>query len=202
MDKQNTNSFLQSIIALLGQLLNAVKTMINNMYQTLFKKQPEREINPPSQNDKNRKISRAILIALGVLVILSIFNRANELQQDELPYNQFLQLVNEDRILRAVVTEKVITGLIKPEDPSGSPRHFTTIPLWDDKLAEKLAKHNVEYVVRSGENWLSNILFNWIVPMLILVAIWSWLFRRMAGGGPAGRAFLNIGNKIDINLPI
>ncbi|MGR9115389.1 MAG: ATP-dependent zinc metalloprotease FtsH [Gammaproteobacteria bacterium] len=172
--------------------------MLNSIYQALHKKQPEREINPPT-NGNDGKLSRTILIVLGVLLILSIFNRPNELQQDELPYNKFLQLVKEDKIQRAVVTEKVITGLIKPESPSEAPRHFTTVPLWDDKLADKLAEHNVEYVVRSGENWLSNILFNWIIPMLILVAIWSWLFRRMAGGGPAARGFLNIGNKIRIH---
>lgn len=199
MGKQNANSFFQSIIALLGQLLNAAKALYNSIYQALSKKQPEREINPPPHTEKNGKLTRVILITLGVLLLLSIFNRAEELQQDEISYNKFLQLVKEDKIQRAVVTEKVITGQIKPEDPSGSPQHFMTIPLWDDKLADKLAEHNVDYVVRSGESWLGNILFNWIIPMLILVAIWSWLFRRMAGGGPAGRGFLNIGNKIRIH---
>ncbi|PKM11541.1 MAG: cell division protein FtsH [Gammaproteobacteria bacterium HGW-Gammaproteobacteria-3] len=140
-----------------------------------------------------------ILITLGVLLVLSLFNQGAELQPDELPYNKFLQQVKEGNVLRAVVSEKLISGALKPENASESPKHFTTIPLWDDKLAEKLAEHNVDYVVRRGDNWLSALFFNWILPLLILVAIWSWLFRRMAGGGAAGRGFLNIGNKIRIH---
>lgn len=197
--KQDSERFFQAIIALLNRLWTTAKTMIVSFYQSFFKKQPEREINPPGQAGKNNKLPRWLLIVLGVLLVASIFNRANELQQDELPYNQFLQLLQEDKIQRAVVTEKVITGLIKPETPEKPPRHFTTIPLWDDSLAEKLTAHHVEYIVRSGESWLSNLLLNWVVPLLILVAIWSWLFRRMAGGGQAGHSFLNIGNKIRIH---
>jgi cell division protease FtsH len=52
--------------------------------------------------------------------------------------------------------------------------------------------------VRSGENWLANILFNWIIPIFIFVFIWSWLLRRTtAAAGP--RSFLNLGNKIRIH---
>lgn len=199
MDKQSSDNFLKTIVEFLIRFLTAVKAGISSLYKLLIKTQPEREINPPEKKDKNDKLTRYLLIGLGVLMILSIFNQANELQKDELPYNRFLELVKNNKIQRAVVTEKTITGLIKPDDPSGEPSHFVTIPLWDENLAELLTEHDVEYVVRSGESWLGNILFNWIIPMLILVAIWSWLFRRMAGGGPAGRGFLNIGNKIRIH---
>jgi len=71
-----------------------------------------------------------------------------------------------------------------------------TIPLLQDDLANLLAQNNVEYVVRSGENWLTNILFNWVIPILIFVFIWSWIIRRTTGGQ---REFLNLGNKIRIH---
>ncbi|CCE25280.1 ATP-dependent zinc metalloprotease FtsH [Methylotuvimicrobium alcaliphilum] len=199
MDKKNSDNFLQILTGFLLQLLKSLKTILTGLYRSLFKPEPEKEINAPEKPDKNDKLTRYLLIGLGLLMIFSIFNQATELQKDELPYNQFLELVKNNKIQRAVVTEKTITGLIKPDTPSDSPQHFMTIPLWDEHLAETLAEHNVDYIVRSGESWLGNILFNWIIPMLILVAIWSWLFRRMAGGGPAGRGFLNIGNKIKIH---
>ncbi|MGR9051347.1 MAG: ATP-dependent zinc metalloprotease FtsH [Gammaproteobacteria bacterium] len=199
MDKNNNGGFLKSLIALLTRLGEAARALFDRIYRLLSGKQAEQEPRSQEQDEKQKRLSRFILIALGVLLVLSLFNRANELQPDELPYNQFLQLVKEDKIQRAVVTEKVISGYIKPDKPSAAPKHFTTSPLWNNDLAETLAEHNVEYIVRSGDNWLNNLFFNWIIPLLILMAIWSWLFRRMAGGAQGGREFLNIGNKIRIH---
>jgi cell division protease FtsH len=59
-----------------------------------------------------------------------------------------------------------------------------------------LEQNKVDFVVRSGENWLSNLFFNWVIPMLILVLIWSWVMRRTAAGA---QSFLNLGNKIHIH---
>jgi len=64
-------------------------------------------------------------------------------------------------------------------------------------LAQMLAQNKVDFVVRSGENWLTNIFFNWVIPFLIIALIWSWVMRRATAGGP--QSFLNLGNKIRIH---
>ncbi len=131
-----------------------------------------------------------------LIVSLIFINNVQEVQRGEIPYSQFIKLVKEEKIDKAVVTERFITGVIKSDEPNQPIKNFMTIPLWQHDLAQMLEQNKVEFVVRSSENWLSNLFFNWIIPMLILVLIWSWVMRRTAAGA---QSFLNLGNKIHIH---
>ncbi len=200
MSDSNNKNFFRLVLDVLLKIFSTLKNVMTDFVQYLSKTQTGKDVNlPKTGNGQEPRQSpiRTILIVLGVMVVLSIFTNIQSFQQNEIPYNKFLQLVDENRIEKAVVTEKAITGLIKPEEESKSPKPFVTIPLWNDQLAEKLTEHQVEYIVRSGESWLSNLFLNWIIPMLILVLIWTWVYRRMSGG--PGASFLNLGNKIRIH---
>ncbi|MBS3953011.1 MAG: ATP-dependent zinc metalloprotease FtsH [Methylomicrobium sp.] len=200
MDEPKDSKRVQTLFAFISGTFTFVKKFLKWAYETLSSKSSSQQQKPSSPEDtKASQPFRIFLIVLGVLLVLSIFNRVEDIQKDELPYNKFLQLVSENKIERAVITENAITGLIKSEDGSKPPEPFVTFLLHNDSLAQKLAEHNVEFIVRSSENWLTNLLFNWVIPMLILAAIWLWFFKRMAGGAPgAGRGFLNMGNKVRI----
>nr|WP_305910252.1 ATP-dependent zinc metalloprotease FtsH [Methylomarinum sp. Ch1-1]MDP4521695.1 ATP-dependent zinc metalloprotease FtsH [Methylomarinum sp. Ch1-1] len=158
----------------------------------MSKKEADYDINQPTEEKSSKPGNwRWVAIALGVILLLSIFDNAAELRHEEIPYSQFLKAVKENQVDNVVVTEKYMIGKLKDGE------QFMTFPLWNEELADLMEKHDVEYVVRSGESWLGNIIFNWVVPMVILVFIWSWFFRRTAAG--PGRDFLNIGNKIRIH---
>jgi cell division protease FtsH len=147
------------------------------------------DTNPP--NKSNRVW---LYLFLGILV-LSLLAGGEKPQGQEIPYSQFLNLVNADKVDNAVVTQRFINGTLK-EDDKKLGKHFFTIPLWDEPLTKNLQDHKVEYVVRSGDNFFGNLLFNWVIPIAIFAGIWMWLLPRMTGG--AGRGFLNLGNKIKI----
>jgi cell division protease FtsH len=156
---------------------------------------------PPADNSKSddtnppNKPNRVWLyLFLGILV-LSLLAGGEKPQGQEIPYSQFLNLVNADKVDNAVVTQRFINGTLK-EDDKKLGKHFFTIPLWDEPLTKNLQDHKVEYVVRSGDNFFGNLLFNWVIPIAIFAGIWMWLLPRMTGG--AGRGFLNLGNKIKI----
>jgi cell division protease FtsH len=186
-----------SIKTLLINLYNYLKNLLQTVSGFFSRQEPEVELNKPvaekTPGSKQRKI---IYLALLFILTLSVLNSIQEVQRDEIPYSQFLKYLKEAKIEKAVVTERYITGVIKSDDPNEPSRPFMTVPLWQNDLAEMLEQNNVEYVVRSGENWLANILFNWIIPILIFVFIWSWIIRRTTGGQ---REFLNLGNKIRIH---
>ncbi len=165
--------------------LDSLRQAIKNFF-----KQSEDEINHPSEKSTGSNGLRWLAIALGIFLIFSVINKSTELSHEEIPYSQFLKAVKDNQVTNVVVTEKYMLGKLKEGEP------FMTFPLWNEELAELMETHNVEYVVRRSESWLSNIIFNWVMPLLILVVIWSWLFRRTAA---AGRDFLNIGNKIRIH---
>lgn len=195
MDKQKKD-FIDHFAQFLMDLFNFFKTTWLKLVGRPVPEQPELELHKPKQ-EKPNGTWRMIASVLLFLAIVSIFNSFNEIRQDEIPFSQFLALVDEGKVDKAVVTERFISGSLKPEATGQASRPFVTVPLWQTDLAQTLQKHNVEYVVRSGENWLGNLFFNWIIPILILVAIWSWMARRMTGGMQQG--FLNLGNKARIH---
>ncbi|MBL6987909.1 MAG: ATP-dependent zinc metalloprotease FtsH [Methylobacter sp.] len=167
-------------------------------FSYLSKQDPERELNkPPGSKTARSRQRKIIYFALALILTLFLFNSVQEVQSTEIPFSQFINLVKEGKIDKAVVTERYITGLIRPDDAEKPAQNFMTIPLWQTDLAEMLAANKVDFVVRSSESWLSNLFFNWIIPMLILVLIWSWVMRRTTAGG--AQSFLNLGDKIHIH---
>ena len=196
MDKPQ-DSIFKAFLTLLSAIYTYLKNLLTSGFNYLFKRDPELELNKSSDNKSNGlKQKRFIYFALFLILMLSLFNSVNEAQRDEIPYSQFLKLVQEAKIDKAVVTERLITGTIKSENPKDSGKHFVTIPLWQNDLAQMLAQNKVDFVVRSGDNWLSNMLFNWVIPFLIIALIWSWIMRRATAGA---QSFLNLGNKVRIH---
>jgi cell division protease FtsH len=196
MDKPQ-DSIFKAFLTLLSAIYAYLKNMLTTGYDYLFRRDPEHELNkPPDMKSNGFKQKRFIYFALFLILMLSLFNSVEDAQRDEIPYSQFLKLVQEAKIDKAVVTERLITGVIRSDDPEKSGEHFVTIPLWQNDLAQMLAQNKVDFVVRSGDNWLTNMLFNWIIPFLIIALIWSWIMRRATAGA---QSFLNLGNKVRIH---
>ena len=139
-----------------------------------------------------------ILYLLFILLSFQFWESSQEAKRLEIPYSQFLQYVEQKKVAEAVVTDKAIMGTLTENDPqTGQPKRFITVPLiWNEDLAEKLAKNGVKYRVRIGSNWLSNFFFNWVLPFGILFLIWGWIAKSM---GPMNKGFLNIGNRVHVH---
>ena len=60
--------------------------------------------------------------------------------------------------------------------------YFYTIPLDDPKLIEQLEASEIRFAKKKESIWL-NALLSWVVPVMIFVAIWSILIRRMGMAG-------------------
>ncbi|MFZ2450584.1 MAG: ATP-dependent zinc metalloprotease FtsH [Methylovulum miyakonense] len=193
MDKNNSVDF---ITTLLGNVYRTLKNWLN----VLFGPSSKPVANPSTSNTPSNPWRIPAFVLL-FFVVLSIFNTFNAMDGDEISYSQFLNDVKSAKIDKAVVTERYISGTIKPDKADQNPQPFLTIPLWQNDLAKLLQENNVEYVVRSGENWLGNFFLNWVMPILLLIALWSWMMRRTTG---MQKGFLNLGNKASIqadNLP-
>ena len=132
-----------------------------------------------------------------IMASLYFWQGAQEVQRSEIPYSEFLQRVDRGEVVDAIVSNKVITGTLTESDPkTGKPRHFVTIPLWNNDLAKELEEKGVKYTVRQSSDWLSNFFFSWVLPFGFLFLLWGWMGKRMAG---SSKGFLNIGNRIRIH---
>ncbi len=152
---------------------------------------------PPKLKFWQRPEMSLLAYLLFVLVSLYLWQDIDRARQQEIPYSEFLQHVKKKEVAEAVITDRLITGTLTLKDPvTQTPRRFITVPLWNTDLARELEENGVEYKVRTGGNWLSSFLLNWVLPFGLLFLLWGWMAKRM---GPAGKGFLSIGNRIRIH---
>ena len=94
-------------------------------------------------------------------------------------YSEFKNLVREGNVQEVTVAEDRIRGTLK-QVPEGRPRSFTAIRIEDPKLLEELEKSGVKYTGEITSRWLGEVL-GWVIPLVFLIALWSFFFRRMSG---------------------
>ncbi|MEQ8231860.1 MAG: ATP-dependent metallopeptidase FtsH/Yme1/Tma family protein, partial [Gammaproteobacteria bacterium] len=160
--------------------------------------EPDIEINKTSkQHFWQHPQFTLLLYLLFVIVSFQFWHEAANVRRQEIPYSEFLEHVERHEVAEAIVTDTRIMGtLTLAEKGTGQPRRFYTIPLWNQELADKLASQGVRYTVRHDDNWLSNFLFNWVLPFGVVFLLWSWMARRI---GTMGKGFLSIGNRVRVH---
>jgi len=130
-----------------------------------------------------------ILLGIAALWILQI---AFVPQPEEIKYSEFESRVEQGEIEEVSISETQVTGTFS-SDPQGPGFIATRVPgVEDTEILDLLREHEVDYDGQQPSAF-SNFIFSWILPIMILVAIWGFVFRRMAGGG-AGAA-LNLGKR-------
>jgi cell division protease FtsH len=99
-----------------------------------------------------------------------------------IPYSEFKTLVRGGQIIEATVGEQTISGKLKQPRGEGRQRSdlFVTTRIDDPKLVEDLEAHQVKYTGESVSRWLPEVL-GWVIPLVLLVAVWSFFFRRIGG---------------------
>jgi cell division protease FtsH len=120
----------------------------------------------------------AIWWVLGVLLILALaqvylLSPAGR----QISYSEFKGLLRTGQVVEVIVGDTMIRGQMKKAD---GPPGFTTTRIDDPKLVEELDQHGVKYSGEVVSRWLPEVL-SWLVPVILLVALWSFFFRRIGG---------------------
>ena len=162
------------------------------------KDEPEITINRPAkpQGFWQRPDFNLVVYVLFLVGSLYVWQSVATARQEEIPYSRFLQLVDQEKVAEAVITEDSVFGTLKEKDDKGKPKKFITVPLADTRLAEQLATKNVTFHVRHSSHWLMNFLMNWALPFGLLFLLWGFMAKRMGG---LGKGILNLGNKAHIH---
>ncbi len=58
-------------------------------------------------------------------------------------------------------------------------KNFETVRVEDPDLVKQLENHGIKFTGRGEAGWFVQFLVSWIFPLLILFAIWGFIFRRM-----------------------
>jgi len=95
-----------------------------------------------------------------------------------LSYSEFKQAVRGGQVAEVTIGEQTIRGQYRRE--VGGSLNFNTNRIEDPKLLEELDASGVKYTGEFVSRWLPEVL-SWMIPILLLVALWSFFFRRMSG---------------------
>jgi cell division protease FtsH len=95
-----------------------------------------------------------------------------------IPYSEFKQLVKSGEVAEISIGDQTIRGMLKAGD--AKTKAFTVTRVDDPKLTEELEARNVKYTGEAMNRWLPELL-GWVIPLLFLVGIWGFFFRRMSG---------------------
>jgi cell division protease FtsH len=96
----------------------------------------------------------------------------------QVSYSEFKTAVRGGQVAEVVVGDQTIRGTFN-RDINGS-RNFNTARIEDPKLLEELDAAGVKYTGEFVSRWLPEVI-SWIIPILLLFALWSFFFRRMSG---------------------
>jgi cell division protease FtsH len=135
--------------------------------------------NRPPKEPEERKHQFAIwyffAAFLGVMLIQYLWVQYTQIET--IPYSQFGQLLDQNKISEVLVGSDTIQGTLKEPFPDGR-KLFSTTRV-DPELASKLTAHGVKVTGAPSSNFFSTIL-SWVVPIFIFYLIWTYGIRRMA----------------------
>ncbi|OCQ99795.1 cell division protein FtsH [Nostoc sp. MBR 210] len=151
---------------------------------------------PVEKNNKNpikpprvRQFGGSLLILLTLLLLLNfIVPSFFGPRLPQVPYSDFVALVQQGKVDRAVVGSDRIEYTLKGQTPDDKTTEqvFATTPVALDLDLPKILRENqVEFAAPLPDQnaWIGTLL-SWVAPPLIFFGIWGFLINRQ-GGGPA-----------------
>ena len=121
----------------------------------------------------------------------------------EVPYSEFLDDLNNNRIENADITDSriiftlkenvspdkrpIVGGVILTNKRAKTPENVkSSVRLTDPFLIERLASADIKFGGILHKDGLIDLLMGILLPMLPLMIIWYFIFRNMHGGGAGG----------------
>ena len=152
------------------------------------------------------------LIAL-FLLALNFYSMTNS-TSESITFNQFETMMRDGDVDRLVVVNQKVAQIYIKKDRLEDPRHkkankggFGDSPNYyfnigpPENFSSKMSVLNADLPPenrvpinwKEQQNWLTPIL-SWVLPIIIIVAIWLFIMRRVSGGaGGPGAQIFNIG---------
>ena len=130
------------------------------------------------ENKTKFNIWYIILAIWGVILLQNVI--FSQFRPVVIPYSEFIQALDEDRVVEIEIAKDRITGKMLSKDSADDRILFTTVRV-DTDLSQKLSGHNVKF---SGqiENTFFTTLLSWVIPVFLFFGLWYFLMRRMQAG--------------------
>jgi cell division protease FtsH len=129
---------------------------------------------PPAGSAMWYVLGFILLAAIGQAVLASLQSG------DTVSYSEFKNLVRQHQVQEVTVGEERVRAVLTKPDGNGKSRAVTAVRIDDPKLVEDLEANGVKYSGELASKWVGEVL-GWVIPLIFLVGLWSFFFRRMGG---------------------
>ncbi|BAI88274.1 MAG: ATP-dependent zinc metalloprotease FtsH [Arthrospira platensis PCC 7345] len=128
---------------------------------------------------KSRKIANLLLILAGVILIGNwLLPQITRPRIPKVPYSLFIQQVERGEVQAVLLGDNEIRYQLRPEGEE-PPRILATTPVFDPELPKRLQAQGIDFAAPPPpQNAWFNVLLNWVVPPLILVAAFQFFMKR------------------------
>src|SRR5512137_890173 len=157
---------------------------------------------PPSGKPGDRRAPSgprpvsALWYLLGLFLVLAIVQTYLFMPSGRpVAYSEFKALLAEGKVADVVITGETIRGTLKGAAGGGKPDAFVATRVEDPKLVEELEQRKVKYTGETANRWLPELI-GWILPLLLIVGLMSFFFRRMGGAESGVMSFARSRGKI------
>ncbi|MEG9623907.1 cell division protein FtsH [Pseudomonas sp. HMSC08G10] len=112
----------------------------------------------------------AIAIALLTALLFSLFDRS---AVATLPYSQFLQLLEQQKVSDLQIKRNRIQGRL--QEPIDGRQRFSTVRV-DPALSAQLSQSGVAFTGLAEDNTVAD-LAGWLLPLMVMLGAWFFIFR-------------------------
>lgn len=124
------------------------------------------------------------VLSIGLLLLVNTFYQ-QPVAQTEMPYSEFIDLVDKGQVREALIQGRSVKGKL------ASGQNYSTYAPDDPALVERLIQGKVSLLKASPPEespWYLILLSSW-APMLILIGVWIFFMRQMQGGSGKAMSF-------------
>lgn len=143
---------------------------------------------PKNDGPKNKQSLLVILICIIVsLVMVNLLGRMTKGMTTKVDYSEFIEMLDKGEVESVILKADTLTVTLKKQQKMGSPATiYTTLMEDSSQLVTRLEKAGVEKFNREKQDMVSEIIYtllSLIVPVVVMVTLMSFLFRRMNKNG-------------------
>jgi cell division protease FtsH len=136
--------------------------------------------NQPNNNNSFFNKNPILMFAIFAVVMVLIFRSMSPdemgisgTNSKNISYSELKSLIKSKQINEVIIGQTTIKA-------SGNGQAYVVKKVANDQtLVPLLEENNISYGAYSESNWLSDMLFSWVIPVFIFFAIWMFLASRM-----------------------
>lgn len=143
---------------------------------------------PKNDGPKNRQSLLVLLICIMIsLVCINLLSRMTCNMTSEISYSEFIEMLENGEVESVVLRSDTLTITPKTQrSMAGTTEIYTTLMEDESELTQRLEDAGVDNFSKEPPDMTSSIIYSLlsiILPVIIMVGLLSWLFRRMNKGG-------------------